>query len=207
MTAGRLGPSKPGQFMSPMARFDPNESAGTPPQVTSVFGTKPPALVNPIAKVPVASTAEDFEKLDDEINDDEKEEIDIVYERASDENPEHRSLVEQYRLPPLFYDSLSKPECSGCIGCDDDPNLTNRKIYKDDTTAKVTLKPEVESQRIAESGTSKEASQSLDASKTSGFLFGTQVQSGFSFAWLASNAADQGGAFGQGSSTGQFSVF
>ncbi|XP_075242918.1 uncharacterized protein LOC142337519 isoform X2 [Convolutriloba macropyga] len=207
MTAGRLGPSKPGQFMSPMARFDPNESAGTPPQVTSVFGTKPPALVNPIAKVPVASTAEDFEKLDDEINDDEKEEIDIVYERASDENPEHRSLVEQYRLPPLFYDSLSKPECSGCIGCDDDPNLTNRKIYKDDTTAKVTLKPEVESQRIAESGTSKEASQSLDASKTSGFLFGTQVQSGFSFAWLASNAADQGGAFGQGSSTGKSTTF
>ena len=183
------------QYMSPMARFDPNQSAGTPPQVSSVFGAKPkepPASSSNATNETANAESEENEK---DLGENEGDEIEVVFSRSEDPNDENKELVEKFKLPPLFYDSLNKPDCSGCVGCGDDPATTNMRIYKD--SDKVTSE---ESEKFAEnvktSGDDEEGVKSLDANKTSGFLFGNQVSSDFSFASLASSATAQSGAFG-----------
>ncbi|XP_063723772.1 ranBP2-like and GRIP domain-containing protein 3 isoform X4 [Symsagittifera roscoffensis] len=183
------------QYISPMARFDPNQSAGTPPQVSSVFGAKPkePPASSSNATNETANT--ETEENEKDLGENEGDEIEVVFSRSEDPNDENKELVEKFKLPPLFYDSLNKPDCSGCVGCGDDPATTNMRIYKD--SDKVTSE---ESEKVAEnvktSGDDEEGVKSLDANKTSGFLFGNQVSSDFSFASLASSATAQSGAFG-----------
>ena len=128
--------------------------------------------------------------------------FEVVYTRseATDLTAEQSDAIKQYHLPPLFFDYLSKPQCPGCIGCEnDDEKPPNYLIYSKESKEK---EVKTAANDDVQKNKTDEESSSLDSAKTSGFLFGNKTTPEFSFASVAAgNSSGSGGAFGFGSSS------